>query len=147
FPITGLHPDRVRRITFVKEDRKLIGFLLARGDGDTPYTVRMQPWATVTGRVVDEQGKPQSKATLSADTKREFAVRDDPSSGVFPGAGADEQGCFRAERLVPGQTYDAQIYLGIGRVGGTAFEGLKLAPGEVRDLGDLRAKPADLNAQ
>ncbi len=34
FPVAGLHPDRARRITFVKEDRKLIGFLLARGDGD-----------------------------------------------------------------------------------------------------------------
>ena len=34
FPITGLHPDRARRIIFMKEDRKLIGFLLARGDGD-----------------------------------------------------------------------------------------------------------------
>ena len=62
FPITGLHPDRARRITFVKEDRKLIGFLLARGDGDAPYTVRMQPWAAVTGRVVDEQGRPQPQA-------------------------------------------------------------------------------------
>ena len=38
-------PDRRRRITFVKEDHKLIGFLLARGDGDTPYTVRMRPWS------------------------------------------------------------------------------------------------------
>ena len=46
----------------MKEDRKLIGFLLARGDGDAPYTVRMQPWAAVTGRVVDEQGKPQPRA-------------------------------------------------------------------------------------
>ena len=45
FPITGLHPGRARRITFVKEDRKLIGFLLARGDGDAPYSVRMRPWA------------------------------------------------------------------------------------------------------
>ena len=35
-PIVGLHPDRTRRFTFVKEDRKLIGFLLARGDGDAP---------------------------------------------------------------------------------------------------------------
>ena len=48
-PITKLHPTRSRRITFLKGDRKLVGFLLARGDGDTPYTVKLEPWATVTG--------------------------------------------------------------------------------------------------
>ena len=57
-PITKLHPTRSRRITFIKGDRKQIGFLLARGDGEAPYTVRLEPWATVTGRVVDENGNP-----------------------------------------------------------------------------------------
>src|SRR5205823_206707 len=54
--LTGLHPDRVRRITFLREDRQLIGFLLERGDGETPSTVRMQPWSTITGRLVDANG-------------------------------------------------------------------------------------------
>ncbi|MDR3638059.1 MAG: sigma-70 family RNA polymerase sigma factor [Isosphaeraceae bacterium] len=143
-PITGLHPDRARRINFVKEDRKLIGFLLARGDGDAPYTVRMRPWATVTGRVVDEQGKPRAGASLAANPVREFATHDDSGTGVFTGVSTDEHGRFRAERLIPGQSYSATLYLGIGRPGGPAFEGLKLAPGEVRDLGDLRlSTPAD----
>jgi hypothetical protein len=149
-PITGLHPDRARRITFVKEDRKLIGFLLARGDGDAPYTVRMRPWGTVTGRVVNEQGQPQPQATLSAGTIREFAAHDDPTAGIFPIVTTDEHGRFRAERLVPGQSYSANIYVGVapGRPGGIAFEGLKVAPGKVRDLGDLRVTPpADANAR
>jgi hypothetical protein len=137
-PITGLHPDRARRIIFVKEDRKLIGFLLARGDGDAPYTVRMRPWAAVTGRVLDERGQPQPGASLAADTVREFAAHDDTGAGVFPGVSTDAHGRFRAERLVPGQSYGATLYLGIGRPSGPAFEGLKLAPGEVHDLGDLR---------
>jgi hypothetical protein len=148
FPLTGLHPDRAQRITFVKEDRKLVGFLLARGDGDAAYTVRMQPWATVTGRIVDEQGRPlsvvgppgkqRSRATLSAGTTGEFAARDDPDAGIFPGASTDEHGRFHAERLVPGQSYSATLYLDRGRASGPAFDGLVLAPGEVRDLGDLR---------
>jgi hypothetical protein len=150
FPITRLHPDRARRITFLKEDRTLIGFLLARGDGDSPYTVRMQPWATLTGRVVDEQGKPlgggdQGKGvfrpSLAMDTRQEFAAHDDPDIGIFPGAEIDRDGRFRADRLVPGQAYTANIYYGWGKVRGVAFEGVKLAPGEVRDLGDLRAGP------
>jgi RNA polymerase sigma factor (sigma-70 family) len=151
FPIAGLHPDRARRITFVKEDRKLIGFLLARGDADAPYTVHMQPWATVTGRIVDERGRPlraagppgksMSRAGLSSGTKREFAAHDDPEAGIFPSIGADEHGRFRVDRLVPGLSYSADVYVDAGRPGGTAFEGLKLAPGEVRDLGDIQVMP------
>jgi hypothetical protein len=121
-----------------KDDPKLIGFLLAHGDGDAPYTVRMQPWATVTGRLVDERGNPYPGASLAADPHREVAMHDDPSVGVFAGATADEHGCFRAERLVPGQRYSATMYLGIGRPSWFAFEELKLEPGEVRDLGDVR---------
>ena len=139
-PIMGLHPDRARRITFVKEDRKLIGFLLARGDGDAAYNVRMRPWAAITGRVVDEQGKPQPRVILAEDGVRKFAAHDDPGVGVFPDINADANGRFRAERLVPGQSYTATLYLGIGRPSGLAFADLKLAPGEVRDLGDLRIK-------
>ena len=58
FRVTKLHPDHSRRILFIKEDRKLIGFLLARENGVSPYTVRMEPWGVVKGRVVDENGKP-----------------------------------------------------------------------------------------
>jgi hypothetical protein len=137
-PIVGLHPDRARRITFVKEDRKLIGFLLARGDGDTPYTVRMRPWGTFTGRVVDEQGRPQPGASITADWVRGFAAAADLSLGIFPAVQTDEHGRFRAEQLVPGQSYSATLSLGVGRPSGPAFEGLKVAPGRVRDLGDLR---------
>ena len=100
----------------------------------------MRPWATATGRVLDEQGKPKPNASLSADTAREFAAHDDPRAGVFPGVTTDGDGRFRAERLVPGQSYGATLYLGIGRPSGPAFEGLVLGPGEVRDLGDLRLR-------
>jgi RNA polymerase sigma factor (sigma-70 family) len=143
-PIKGLHPGRARRITFLHEDRKLIGFLLARGDGDAPYTVRMQPWATVIGRIVDEEGRPPGAAgnsfTLTTGTIRAFAAHDDPAVGIIRDTATEVQGRFRLERLVPGQSHDAEIYSEY-RFRGMAFRGLKLAPGEVRDLGDIRARP------
>jgi beta-lactamase regulating signal transducer with metallopeptidase domain len=43
FSLFRLHPDRDQRITFIHKDRQLTGSLEARGDGDSPYTVRMQP--------------------------------------------------------------------------------------------------------
>jgi hypothetical protein len=149
FPLMRLHPGRVRRMTFVREDRKLVGSLLARGDGDAPYTVVMQPWATVTGRFVDTKpGPPEEKGTpfLDMDSKSRIADHDDPEKGEFPQTWPDREGRFRVERLVPGLSYRAAVYrngVRVGVVGRTlaiesAFKDLVLKPGEIRDLGDIR---------
>jgi RNA polymerase sigma factor (sigma-70 family) len=150
-PITKLHPTRSRRITFLKEDRKLIGFLLARGDGDTPYTVKLEPWATVTGRIVDENGEPlpakdalpgrnPASVGLAMNAKLEIATHADPRVGTFPDCGSDGEGRFRIERLVPGLRYSCDIYREGGGYAGQAFEDLVLKPGETRNLGDIRWK-------
>jgi RNA polymerase sigma factor (sigma-70 family) len=148
FPLTKLHPDRSRRITFFKGDRKLIGFLMARGDGDSPYVVRMQPWAVLTGRLVDERGGPivcngpfggnPGPVCLGSDEGSLSVALDDPKLGDFPGARVGVDGRFRVEGLVPGQVYSASYSLGIGQPGGKLLDHATFAPGEVRDLGDIR---------
>jgi beta-lactamase regulating signal transducer with metallopeptidase domain len=140
FPLTKLHPDRARRITFIKEDRQLIGFLMARGDGETPYTVRMQPWGTVTGRLHDEDGK-LSDASLYLGGGGGFNSSPDPEVGEYAHVERDTEGRFRVDRMVPGQRYSAKVYRGTDKFAGMAFENLVVRPGEVRDLGDLRPKP------
>ena len=150
FRLTGLHPDRVRRITFIQEERQLIAFLPARGDGDTPYTVRMEPWATVAGRIVDENGKaiPIGKPGSDWEIPPTLWMSDigvanaDPSAGEYASVKIEANGQFRVERLVPGQRYRAEIHRGLwGRhFAGMAFTNLVLRPGEVRDLGDVRVK-------
>ena len=151
FPVTKLHPDRLRRIMFVKEDRKLIGFLAARGDDEAPYTVRMQQWATVTGRIVDENGNAlppgrggfggQMPATLFMGNWRGIVTNSDPAVGEHPGVQTDLQGRFRLEQLVPGLRYRAEIYRGTGMFAGMAFNNLVLKPAEVKELGEIRSKP------
>lgn len=144
FPMTRLHPDRLRRITFTKEDRQLIGFLLARGDGDAPYTVRMQPWAAITGRIVDETGK-----ALYENGSIGVVINGEPE-GTNPLYGkTDWDGRFRIDKLVPGHRYSVQTYR---QPGGdwikTAFEKLVLGAGEVRDLGNIiRTKPSPALAE
>ncbi len=141
FPLTKLHPDRARRITFIKEDRRLIGFLMARGDGQTPYTVRMQPWGTVTGRLLDENGKKLSDVSFYLGGWSGFDPNPDPDPAVgeYAKVEIDPAGRFRMDRMVPGQRYSAEI----SRGGFTtmAFKNLVVRPGEVRDLGDIRIMP------
>lgn len=147
FFLTGLHPDRLRRITFTQEDRQLIGFLAARGPDETPGTVRMQPWGTVRGRLVDHDGTPltyQRAGTLNLGTGSSgIAINVDPEVGEEAGAKTDADGRFQIDKLVPGQRYTARIYHGFGRSMGSAFENLVLTPGEVRDLGDIQTESPD----
>ena len=158
-PIAKLHPTRSRRITFIKEDRKLIGFLLARGDGEAPYTVRLESWATVSGRIVDENGnpipprfrapgRPTGPVFLRTNHRFAIATHDDPRAGMISYCGSDGEGRFHFERLVPGLRYSCDIYHEDGPFAGLAFENLVLKPGETRDLGDVRwTKPVDLRGK
>ena len=139
FRSAGSIPTAGGAITFIEPERRLIGCLLARGDADTPYTVVMQPWGTVTGQIVDENGRPAP--TLLDSGAETLEVDPDPTIGVYEPPPTDQQGRFRLERLVPGLRYSAKMYRGIGNYAGIAFENLVLAPGEVRDLGVIRSLP------
>jgi hypothetical protein len=68
---------------------------------------------------------------------------DDPEGSKFSISKFDEEGRFRIDGLVPGQSYSCvRIYRQIARVlPAMAFEKLSLRSGEVRDVGDIRIMP------
>ncbi|MFO0906880.1 MAG: hypothetical protein U0794_00710 [Isosphaeraceae bacterium] len=139
------------RIRFFHPNRKLAGFLLARGDGQEPYTVVMRRWGTITGRFVDSSGKPlvsdqnaSGKASPSLNLyasplwdRKDF---NDATLGELPSSRVDAEHRFWVEGCVPGQRYSARIYHQFASRG-TAFENLILQPGETHDLGDVRLEP------
>ena len=140
FRVVGLVPGRARRLTFMHEAKRLSGFLLVRGDERDPYVVRLRPWATLSGRLVDEGGKPRPGVRMTA--KDWQAVLSNPAYGVLSDARTGADGRFRLEGLVAGLKYDARLVNVEDDKGyGVVFDDLTLAPGESRDLGDVRAKP------
>ena len=65
-------------------------------------------------------------------------------SASFPDAKTDAEGRFRIEGLVPGQSYTGNA---VGQEAekrgfGVVIDRIVLKPGETRDLGDVRARPA-----
>ncbi len=144
--VSGLNPARPRRFTFRHAGRKLVGFLLARGDEAEPYTVRLQPWGTIAGRLVDAQGQPRPKAHLMSTDWGE--AMNDPARGILSDIHTDDQGRFRIEGLVPGQSYSGDA---VGEEAqtkgfGVVIDRVVLKPGETRDLGDVRARPTKSEA-
>ena len=139
--VSGLNPTRPKRFTFRHAGRKLVGFLLARGDEDEPYTVRLQSWGTIVGRLVDAQGQPRPRALLMTSDWGE--AMNDPARGILSDIHTDDQGRFRIEGLIPGQSYSASA---VGEEAqtkgfGVVIDRVMLKPGETRDLGDVRAQP------
>jgi hypothetical protein len=160
FTALGLDPARPRLLCFAHPDRKLAGSVVVRGDEKEPVTVKLQPWATVSGRLLGAGGKPIRNARLAftevpvcrPGRPRSLAVglhvidhsaykpRQDPQT--------DAEGRFRVESLVPGLQYNLALYDADGAVDfsdikwtGLAFSNLVLKPGETKDLGDVRLRP------
>jgi RNA polymerase sigma factor (sigma-70 family) len=122
FEVRALDPSRPRRVTVSHAGRKLAGSIDLKGGETGPMTVRLQPWGTITGRIVDDDGQPRGGLEL-------FGIR----------IGRD--GRFRIEGLVPGRKYEASAvegFRGIGKV----FRDVTVAPGETKDLGDLKVIPS-----
>ncbi len=139
--VSRLNPQRPIRFTFRQQARKLVGCLVARGDEAEPYTVKLQPWGTITGRLVNTQGKPRPRVDLMTGDWQDAMI--DPARGVILfGQKTDAEGRFRYDRLVPGQEYSADAVGDQAAKGGfgVVIDRVVLKPGETRDLGDVQSR-------
>ena len=140
FAVGDLDPREPRRLFFLQVERRLAGSVRIRGDEVGPLSVRLQPWGVVTGRVVDDRGRPQFGLVLTGSTPG----RSELDSGILPRrATLAADGRFRFEGLVPGLSYSASV-LEDGAYGyRRAFRGVRVGPGETKDLGDIKLERYD----
>lgn len=132
FMLRGLHPDRVKQMTFFHKERNLTGILLARGDSDEPMTVILQPSAVVTGRLSFQDGKPRNNFYLAMRAT-------DEGVDVLRLGELGRDGIFRIEGLIPGLSFSSVNSGNVLRfvsLEGKPVENLILKPGEVRDVGE-----------
>jgi RNA polymerase sigma factor (sigma-70 family) len=136
---SSMSSDAGRTIIFQHEGRKLAGWLDVVGNEQGPFSVKLAPWASAGGRIVDEQAKPRSGVIVSIyvtkkDQRGGGQIEHRPSA-VF----TDTEGRFRVEGLAPGLSYQLVIGGGELREPDRTLDVGPFKPGEVRDLGDLTA--------
>jgi RNA polymerase sigma factor (sigma-70 family) len=139
--VAGLNPRRPKRFIIKQPAKKLIGCLVARGDEKDPYAVQLKPWATITGRLVDKEGKPRQSVDLM--TSDWQGASSNPRRGVISfGQKTGADGRFRYEGLVPGQEYSAHAVGEQAMKGGfgIVIDHVVVKPGETCDLGDVQAR-------
>jgi hypothetical protein len=146
FEVGGLEPGHPRLVVFTHKARKLVGAALLKDDdlkSTAPLEIALVPAGTIKGRLLDDDGIPLSGATLNV------GLFDPDRPGGFAchfgeAITADDQGRFELEAFVP--AIETEVSIGSPKSrwvqldGGPLLRKPALKPGEVRDLGDVRAK-------
>jgi hypothetical protein len=134
FTVRAFNPRRPRDLLFQHLDKGLVGVAQPPKDKDSSVTVRMQPGATVTGRLVDADGQPRPGVELSLT----FRPKERAASYQYhpERIETDREGRFRVAALLPGYEFT----LSDGR--GSLHFGGALGSGQTKDLGDVQMKRA-----
>jgi RNA polymerase sigma factor (sigma-70 family) len=135
FTVQGFNPSRPRDIFFRHLEKGLVGVAQPPKKNGGSVTVRMEPGATITGRLVDADGKPRAGVGL------EVFFRTKEQASAWPWhryldepAKTDGEGRFRFAALLPGRDLRLSDGKGDLELGGAPRSG------ETKDLGDVRMK-------
>ncbi len=97
------------------------------------------PGPRSTGRLVDDAGRPRTKAIEIRLDDGKLPLHTLNGRGYdHPTFPIDPDGRFRIEALVPGSTYKLQALEAGVRILGDVTRGMVLEPGETRALGDVQ---------
>jgi hypothetical protein len=140
FAAIRLEARESRTISFLHKERKLIGHAVVSGATKGPVTVRMESWGALTGRLVDEQGKPLANVRVDLHALSLPA----PGLGSLQEFRTDKEGRFRVTGLLPDLKHKLTLTAGaankVAVAAGDPLHGLSVKAGEVKDLGDITVK-------
>lgn len=91
---------------------------------DRPMVVRLQPWATVTGKLVDAPGQPLASQAVKLEIGHWLANDLNTSLQVHYDTTTDEAGGFAFNRVPPGEVRVTHYERGTGGAGTPAFNRL-----------------------
>src|SRR5262249_55836887 len=132
FTVRGFNPRRPRELLFLHPEKGRVGVAQPPKKGGDTITVKLEPGASVTGRLVDQDGKPRAGVELGV----WFRLKEDRQFQQFSPerSKTDWEGRFRIQALLPGFGYHLSDDKGDSP--------LFVAPrsGQTKDLGDVVVK-------
>ena len=133
FTVSGFNPHHPRPLLFQHPQKGLVGVAQPPKNRGDSITVQLRPGATLTGRLVDAEGRPRPGVELVV-WRRHEELAQPMDFAYFPPQPdkTDQQGRFRLAGLLPEYEftlYDGKDHRALGK-------GLRW--GETKDLGDLK---------
>jgi RNA polymerase sigma factor (sigma-70 family) len=139
FPVYGMEEGQGRTLLFRHPRKGLAGLREIKGDDHGPVVVRLQPAASVRGRLLKDDGRPwphvEVPAYLVLKQRPGWAIDHAPQK-----VRTDAEGRFRIDGLIPDVKYYAMVTQ--GRYPRGVFADLALTSGQTKDLGDVTPKKA-----
>ncbi len=145
--LTFIHanPGKAESIIVWQSERSLGAVVDLNGDEPDPYRLVLQPTGTVTGRLIDEDGKPRRDVNLAV--RQSFMSRGSGNGCErLDGLTTGPDGRFRIKHLVPGLSYNIEVVKKNEPNGSLRAEGYlhkhswTIKPGESLDWGDVQAR-------
>jgi len=138
FAVHTFNPRRPYDVFFRHLEKGLVGEVRPPRENGGSVTVRLEPGAVVTGRLVDADDKPRAGIEL----KLSFRTKERLSSWPWKRYAdehleTDREGRFRLEALLPGYQFRLSDDKGELSLGGG------LRSGQTKDLGEVRLKAED----
>jgi RNA polymerase sigma factor (sigma-70 family) len=146
FSLQALDPCAPRQLLFLHKERKLGGHLTLRGDEKDAPTVKLEPLATVKGRLLDSEGQPMAGVQVHGSYRHKFILRPVGWWASRPEPiTTDKDGYFQIDYIIPGLELslygrDKDKFLEFGE---ERVKKLSLRPGEHKDLGEIRVQSAE----
>jgi RNA polymerase sigma factor (sigma-70 family) len=132
FLIVSLWDDESRLVQVMHEGKQLVGWRTVRGSDTEPVRISLEPWGSVTGRLVRPDGEPMKEVWID--------VRHVPRVRV------GKDGKFRIDGLARGLKYSVSVVKDPGyalEISGKNLQDFTIKPGETRELGDIQVKPME----
>ena len=139
----GVNPKEPRALVFIHQEKKLVGVVRVSGNEKDPAEVKVGPWATLRGRLVNADGKPMADVKLSFLQSIEEA--DPQGVGDLPDGReirTDANGRFELSGFAPGLRYNLAA-LSSTRIIARIGQDMQFMVGEEKDLGDVTARPPE----
>lgn len=142
FTAVALEADHPRTLLFVDEAKKLAGSVELKG-GEKDVTVKLEAWGTISGRVLDADGKPLAGAKVTAYVKNSTRYAAFMAVVQQRTAATDADGKFTLDVPAGGVDYllgfsRKNQYLDVGA--GRDPKGHTVKPGATTDVGDVKVK-------
>jgi RNA polymerase sigma factor (sigma-70 family) len=134
FTVRGFNPQRPRDVLLQHPERGLVGVVQPPKENGGSVTVRMEPGAAITGRLVGADGKPRAGVELELSFRPKKVRRPDWEEYPPERIETDREGRFRVGPLLPGYEFR------LSGDGGALDLGGDLRSGQTKDLGDVQLK-------
>jgi hypothetical protein len=141
FEAICIDPKKPRTLVFIHEAKKLAGSVRVTGEEKGPVEAKLQPWASIAGRLVDADGKPQPDIKLSF--VQDIDEQDPSTVGSLPKHEfrTDKNGRFTLIGFVPGIRYNLVAIGGNRVLANIGGRHLQFKSGEEKNVGDVTLKP------